>query len=919
MSTTPQNVLQLARQGHPDAIAALMNQHLQARGITAQVTQQDETLNVLLESAQALAPKELLAFVEKGITGLSLGHIQFLNVSGKQTGHMVVDWTETVSFRSNADVASPLTIDSDNDQPITPGATGADLAFDAMVGEPEVAEADDGLDLGLDTSDLEASLLGGDDFDLGLTDALDSSTDDFNFDLNTSDLQAATDDLNAALSDLDMAAANDIEDSWTAVDDLGLDADPNLINPEPDPKTDLEALDLDLGLDSSVDALDDLGFPADDDDLDNFELDFAIEDTPQTSDNFDLDLDLNQNPEPQSGAPVQEDSDLDFGQDFDLQNPVTSQGDSDLDFGEAFDEAFDLESGLDLDLPSDAADGGLTLDADDTNADTSSPDPTSPFLEEGLEAEALEADLWEGTPDISVFEQDNPPPELDLVDIDGLERTTPAPIDAEPIDLMLRETLDLSTTDDSPQEDFGLGIDTATPDPDSDLQPQAGLDAATAAAVSSSQSPIHKLLRESDLRPQDPPDHPPAAALPDFDPEPEDIAAVNPTEASMVEADDADPAKGSEVAFDLTADTAETGALEADQTDFLTPDDAPDLSPDSEAWPEPEPGLRPEDFPIFATDAETSLDPLDFDDVDRGQFSPAVDALDLDQSVPEQDLDIDTLELDTGSMGQFSGLEDFSPDDDFPLTSIESFEDIEPLADLDAAAGDNDLPQAEAYYGDDLDDGLDDDLAEANLTNGFVSDVDAPWDKPESPDATDEFIDEVTGDGPEPVSTSVTLTAEDLDNLDHGSNGPAVNWLVGLGLGVVGLGLAGILFNTLWGNFRRQAPPPVAETPTEMPVPADEPPEATTPETPEPEPPAPADPAPAEADYFREAVNAAQAAANLTQTASNSSEWQAVADSWSKAIDLMKQVPDSDPNYQVAQQKAVEYQPNLEYALQNAQ
>jgi len=61
-------------------------------------------------------------------------------------------------------------------------------------------------------------------------------------------------------------------------------------------------------------------------------------------------------------------------------------------------------------------------------------------------------------------------------------------------------------------------------------------------------------------------------------------------------------------------------------------------------------------------------------------------------------------------------------------------------------------------------------------------------------------------------------------------------------------------------------------------------------------------------------VNAAQNAANLAQTASTGAEWQAVADSWNRAIELMKQVPESDPDYATAQQKAVDYQPNLEYA-----
>jgi pilus assembly protein FimV len=43
-----------------------------------------------------------------------------------------------------------------------------------------------------------------------------------------------------------------------------------------------------------------------------------------------------------------------------------------------------------------------------------------------------------------------------------------------------------------------------------------------------------------------------------------------------------------------------------------------------------------------------------------------------------------------------------------------------------------------------------------------------------------------------------------------------------------------------------------------------------------------------------------------------------VATLWEEAIDLMKKVPQSDSNYAVAQQKAVEYEKNLTYAKGNA-
>lgn len=67
-------------------------------------------------------------------------------------------------------------------------------------------------------------------------------------------------------------------------------------------------------------------------------------------------------------------------------------------------------------------------------------------------------------------------------------------------------------------------------------------------------------------------------------------------------------------------------------------------------------------------------------------------------------------------------------------------------------------------------------------------------------------------------------------------------------------------------------------------------------------------------DPFRDAVNKAMNAANLTQTASNKAQWNTVASDWQQAIDLMKSVPKTHPKYQLAQQKATEYQNNLNYA-----
>ncbi|MGB3516546.1 MAG: hypothetical protein WBA43_08820 [Elainellaceae cyanobacterium] len=72
-----------------------------------------------------------------------------------------------------------------------------------------------------------------------------------------------------------------------------------------------------------------------------------------------------------------------------------------------------------------------------------------------------------------------------------------------------------------------------------------------------------------------------------------------------------------------------------------------------------------------------------------------------------------------------------------------------------------------------------------------------------------------------------------------------------------------------------------------------------------------------ETDPFRDAVNQATTASELTQTASTSEEWSNVANAWQQAIELMESVPQSNPNYAVAQQKAQEYQANKTYAQNN--
>lgn len=72
------------------------------------------------------------------------------------------------------------------------------------------------------------------------------------------------------------------------------------------------------------------------------------------------------------------------------------------------------------------------------------------------------------------------------------------------------------------------------------------------------------------------------------------------------------------------------------------------------------------------------------------------------------------------------------------------------------------------------------------------------------------------------------------------------------------------------------------------------------------------------ADPFRDAVNSAQNAAVLVQNAKTAADWNKAANKWLEAIELMKEVPKSSANYQIAQQRIGQYHKNLDYAEKKA-
>lgn len=91
---TQSHLLEQAKQGDPQAIAALMNKSLQPKGMTAYVDRQGDHLEVVLRSDRIPNRQALTAFVEQGIHNLGIETIQSVTVSGQQIGASASAWTE---------------------------------------------------------------------------------------------------------------------------------------------------------------------------------------------------------------------------------------------------------------------------------------------------------------------------------------------------------------------------------------------------------------------------------------------------------------------------------------------------------------------------------------------------------------------------------------------------------------------------------------------------------------------------------------------------------------------------------------------------------------------------------------------------------------------------------------------------------
>lgn len=103
-----QKLLELARRGKPEVIAALLNQKLQAQGIGVKVTSRDRCLLVLFESDPAPEARAIASLMRKIATQLHSEYIEKIKICGRRRGDELPAWMDTLEIKDSQRVADEL-------------------------------------------------------------------------------------------------------------------------------------------------------------------------------------------------------------------------------------------------------------------------------------------------------------------------------------------------------------------------------------------------------------------------------------------------------------------------------------------------------------------------------------------------------------------------------------------------------------------------------------------------------------------------------------------------------------------------------------------------------------------------------------------------------------------------------------------
>ncbi|HTL89353.1 MAG TPA: hypothetical protein VL134_08120, partial [Leptolyngbya sp.] len=93
------NLLELAKQGEPTAIASLMNAVLSPKGITARARMDQTCLYIFLESQKGLNQETLITFIQRGLLELGTESIHSVRLQARKSGDEAITWAREFSLQ----------------------------------------------------------------------------------------------------------------------------------------------------------------------------------------------------------------------------------------------------------------------------------------------------------------------------------------------------------------------------------------------------------------------------------------------------------------------------------------------------------------------------------------------------------------------------------------------------------------------------------------------------------------------------------------------------------------------------------------------------------------------------------------------------------------------------------------------------
>lgn len=109
--------LELAKQGNPQAIAALINKTLQPQGFKAQVAKQGGVLKVLVQGQTVPDQGKMVSFIVGGVEKLGIAGLEEIQVFGRQAGSDKPAWGQKVSLTSQRTVDTEQVLTPTDSQP----------------------------------------------------------------------------------------------------------------------------------------------------------------------------------------------------------------------------------------------------------------------------------------------------------------------------------------------------------------------------------------------------------------------------------------------------------------------------------------------------------------------------------------------------------------------------------------------------------------------------------------------------------------------------------------------------------------------------------------------------------------------------------------------------------------------------------